>query len=140
MCQLAEAKQEPSFVSNTFFKQVRGSWVGTQLEGISLSLSLSLSWKPNPEDIYLCLGKTSSPRYLEMFALAKGRQKPWQSPGAWGSGPAPAACWHPACTATPQPRGRRPQCRGGPSLALYWEPGVDWEPLVSVGNKEPEYF
>lgn len=46
MCQLVEVKQEPLFVSNTFFKQVRGSWVVTQLKGISLSLSR----KPNPED------------------------------------------------------------------------------------------
>ena len=36
ICQLFEAKQEPSFVSNILFKRVRGSWVGTQLKGISL--------------------------------------------------------------------------------------------------------
>lgn len=30
ICQTVEAKQEPSFVSNTFSKQVRASWAGTQ--------------------------------------------------------------------------------------------------------------
>lgn len=42
MCQTLETKQEPSFVSNTFSKQVRGSWAGTQLKGISLSLSFQI--------------------------------------------------------------------------------------------------
>lgn len=48
-CQLAEVKQEPVFVSNTFFKQSRRSCVGTP------------SRKPNPEDfaLYLHLGKAA---------------------------------------------------------------------------------
>lgn len=126
MCQLFEAKQEPSFVSNTFFKQVRG--VGTQLKGMSLSRSLSR--KPNPEDFYLYPCKTSSPHCLEMFALAKGRQKTWQSPGAWGSGTAPAACRHPAYTVTPEPRGRCPQWR----VAHPWLYTGSW---VLTGSHQP---
>lgn len=101
MCQLLEAKQEPSFVSDTFFKKVRGSWVGTQLKGISLFLKKARSW-----DFYPYLGKTSSPCHLERFALAKSRQKICRS---LGTGSAPAVCWHPE--PTPEPRGKCPQQR-----------------------------
>lgn len=81
MCQTVEAKQEPSFASNAFSKQVRGSWAGTQLKGISLSLS------SDPKGFYLSLPK----HHLASSVSAKGRQKLCQSPGPWHSGPIPAA-------------------------------------------------
>lgn len=80
-CQTVEAKQEPSFASNAFSKQVRGSWAGTQLKGISLSLS------SDPKGFYLSLPK----HHLASSVSAKGRQKLCQSPGPCHSGPIPAA-------------------------------------------------
>lgn len=104
MCQLVEAKQEPSFVSNTFFKQVKGSWVETVLKGISLSLKEAKS-----QGLLHLSTQSCVPMLPQRFALAKGRQRPWQSPGAWGSGPTPTACLHAAYIVTAEPHGRCPQ-------------------------------
>lgn len=75
MCQTLETKQEPSFVSNTFSKQVRGSWAGTQLKGISLF--------SNPKDFYLYLPKC----HLESFVSATSQMSTAECgpslPGSW---------------------------------------------------------
>lgn len=62
MCQLAEVKQEPSLVSNTFFKQARGSCIGTPLKALSLPQGSQI-----PKTLHSCLqpGKASSHISLE---------------------------------------------------------------------------
>lgn len=102
MCQTAEAKQEPSFVSNTFSKQVRGWWAGTQLKGISLCIS------SNPKDFHLYLPKC----HLESSVSAKaGRSRV----RVLGSGTL-APLQHPA--ETPQTPGRCGWILGAASLHL----------------------
>lgn len=88
----------------------------------SLSLKKAKSWWLSP--LY------SSQCFLERFVSAKGRQKTWHSTGSWGSGPAPAACRHPACTVTPKTQGRCLQ----QGVAYPWLYTGSW---VFTGSHKP---